>query len=222
MDKIRVYLEIGKQKTFAGAIDWPGWNRSGKDEKLALQILLTYSSRYADAIRTSGLVFSLPASVDELLVVERFSGNASTDFGVPSLAPSGDMDPVSDEELARFKALLQACWHRFDEIAASAVGKELRKGPRGGGRDLDKIIEHVRLAETAYIGKIGGKFDGKNRIEFPMLRQAVLQALEAVTKGHVPQTGPRGGKLWSPRYFVRRAAWHMLDHTWEIEDRLPN
>jgi hypothetical protein len=26
-------------------------------------------------------------------------------------------------------------------------------------------------------------------------------------------------KLWSPRYFVRRSAWHALDHAWEIEDR---
>jgi hypothetical protein len=26
---------------------------------------------------------------------------------------------------------------------------------------------------------------------------------------------------WPPRYVVRRAAWHVLDHAWEIEDRIP-
>ena len=31
----------------------------------------------------------------------------------------------------------------------------------------------------------------------------------------------RVAKPWSPRYAVRRAAWHVLDHAWEIEDRTP-
>jgi hypothetical protein len=35
----------------------------------------------------------------------------------------------------------------------------------------------------------------------------------------LPAAGPRGGKIWSVRYFVRRTAWHALDHAWEIEDR---
>jgi hypothetical protein len=35
-----------------------------------------------------------------------------------------------------------------------------------------------------------------------------------------PERVPRSGKLWTPRYFVRRTAWHALDHAWEIEDRL--
>ena len=32
--------------------------------------------------------------------------------------------------------------------------------------------------------------------------------------------GPRGGSIWTPRYYVRRSTWHTLDHTWEIEDRI--
>ena len=35
-----------------------------------------------------------------------------------------------------------------------------------------------------------------------------------------PLPDPRTTKRpWSPRYAVRRAAWHVLDHAWEIEDR---
>ena len=50
-------------------------------------------------------------------------------------------------------------------------------------------------------------------------RSVVLDALSrAVTEG-LPEKGPRGGALWTPRYFVRRTAWHALDHAWEIEDR---
>jgi len=37
-----VYLESGSRRTFAGAIDWPGWCRSGRDEASALEALLSY------------------------------------------------------------------------------------------------------------------------------------------------------------------------------------
>ena len=35
-----------------------------------------------------------------------------------------------------------------------------------------------------------------------------------------PGRSRSGGARWTPRYFVRRAAWHVLDHAWELEDRL--
>jgi hypothetical protein len=49
----------------------------------------------------------------------------------------------------------------------------------------------------------------------------MLDGLTAAAQGKIPAQGPRGGKRWSPRYFVRRVAWHVLDHAWELEDRLP-
>jgi hypothetical protein len=52
------------------------------------------------------------------------------------------------------------------------------------------------------------------------LSQADAKALAVAASGEMPETGPRGGALWKPRYFVRRSAWHILDHAWEIEDRL--
>jgi hypothetical protein len=39
-------------------------------------------------------------------------------------------------------------------------------------------------------------------------------------RGELAERGPRGGIRWPARYYVRRAAWHVLDHAWEIEDRL--
>jgi hypothetical protein len=36
----------------------------------------------------------------------------------------------------------------------------------------------------------------------------------------VPERGPRGGAIWSARNYVRRIAWHVLDHAWEIEDKV--
>jgi hypothetical protein len=44
--------------------------------------------------------------------------------------------------------------------------------------------------------------------------------VRASARGEIPAKGPRGGLRWTARYFVRRLSWHILDHAWEIEDRM--
>ncbi|MCZ7571512.1 MAG: hypothetical protein M5U01_23440 [Ardenticatenaceae bacterium] len=219
-----VYLEIGKKRTFAAAIDWPGWCRSGRDEGSALQALLDSAPRYERAVRAAGLGFRAPADGSAFAVIERLAGSTTTDFGAPDAAPSSDMRPLDDTELRRFQALLKACWQAFDAAARMATGKELRKGPRGGGRDLEGIVQHVLGADAAYLARLGWRLPQTEEDDpgekLGLTRQAVLTALAAAARGEVPARGPRGGRRWTPRYFVRRVAWHVLDHAWEIEDRL--
>jgi hypothetical protein len=131
---------------------------------------------------------------------------------------------MDSAELKRSESLLRACWATFDSIAKAASGKTLRTGPRGGGRSLEKTLEHVPEAEQAYIASLGwwqssGNPDPKSR-GIAQLREAALKGIQASAAGEIPAVGPRGGKRWSPRYFVRRVAWHVLDHAWEIQDRL--
>jgi len=221
---MNVYLEIGEKRTFAAAIDWPGWCRSGKDAQSALDALATYGSRYAVVLSATHLDFQAPESSSEINVVERFAGNASTDFGAPGKIPVVDTGSVDDLQVKRLQELLKACWQTLDSVADFAAGKDLRKGPRGGGRDLESIIHHVIDADAAYIRKVGWNFklgsDYDWKVEFPRTRQAIIKALESAAHGEISPTGPRGGTRWPARYFVRRVAWHVLDHAWEIEDRL--
>ncbi len=223
-NKVDLYLEVGKKRTFAGAVDWPGWCRSGRDEALALQALDAYGPRYARVLSAARLGFRAPADPDAFAVVERLKGNATTDFGTPGIAPSSDKRPVDDAELRRMQAILKACWRTFDKAVSAAQGKELRKGPRGGGRDLDKIVEHVLGADEGYLSALGWKFkpDRSKDLQKQLVsvRRAVLEGLAAAARGETPKRGPRGGARWTPRYFVRRSAWHVLDHAWEIEDRM--
>ncbi len=217
-----IYLEIGEKRTFAGAIDWPGWCRSGRDEESALQTLFAYGPRYARALRPARLGFQAPEHPAALKVVERLAGNATTDFGAPNASPADDMRPVDDAELRRFQALLKACWQACDLSAHAAAGIELRKGPRGGGRDLEAIVQHVIRAQAAYLARLGWKFSGEGGHSTEVqtqTRKTILEALASATTRVGTAYGPRGGLLWTPRYFVRRVAWHVLDHTWEIEDR---
>lgn len=219
-----VYLEAGKKRTFAGAIDWPGWQRAGRGEAAALEALLAYGPRYARVLRSTGLAFAPPAELDQLQVVETLPGNATTDFGAPAMTPAADATPVDETELQRFHLLLQACWQAFDAAVEQAAGRDLRKGPRGGGRDLDQIVGHVIEGDASYLRRVAWKM-GKTPAETPeealvRTRRAILDALDAAVREGLPERGPRGGAIWTPRYFVRRVAWHALDHAWEIEDRL--
>ena len=221
---IKVYLEVGQKRTFAGAMDWPGWCRSGRDEESALQALVDYGPRYARILRTKKFGFHAPIKTSAFSIVERLEGNATTDFGAPGLAPSRDGDPVTEKELKQFQELLKACWRALDAATKSAAGKKLRKGPRGGGREVKGIIEHLLGSDSGYLSSLGWKAEAGDTADhsqaLKQTRKAILEGLTAAAHGEIAERGPRGGIRWTPRYFVRRVAWHVLDHAWEIEDRI--
>jgi len=217
----RVVVEHGTKRIFASAVDWPGWARSGRDERAALETLLAYAPRYSSVVARAKLGFVPPADLGSLQVIERVHGNATTDFGAPGVAAKADATVVDAAELARLRRLLTAGWRAFDAGVASARGKTLRAGPRGGGRSLTAIVAHVRDAEAGYLSGLGWPFkssaSGRELIE--QTRSAVLEGLAASAGGKIAAKGPRGGIRWKPRFFARRLLWHALDHLWEIEDR---
>lgn len=221
-----VFLEAGPKKVFAGAIDWPGWCRSAKTEDAALEALAAYGGRYRAAIGP-GFRFVPPSDPGALTIVERLKGDSGTDFGVPSVEAKADLRAVDEHELRRLSGILSAAWSTFDATAARAVGHELEKGPRGGGRDLDAIVGHVFEAEVAYARQLGvptrdaeaRALSGGARMN--EVRRLAIDLLAVRAGGGEPPENPRRrSAYWSPRYFVRRSAWHALDHAWEIEDRV--
>lgn len=211
---IEVWLEVGKRKSFAGAVQWPGWARAGKTTDLALENLLTYGGRYATVVKKVSKL-KVPKSVEDLDVVVELEGNATTDFGAPGALADFDQDELKGAQLKRQIQILKACWAALDSSVSAAEGKTLAKGPRGGGRDAKKMVSHVLGAEFDYLSAMGWKIQQKEA------RGAFEEALRAKAAGEIPDRGPRGGTRWPARFYVRRSAWHILDHAWEIEDRLP-
>lgn len=209
---IAVYLELGTKRAFAAAFDWPGWCRVAKTEDQALEALAAYLSRYQPVVTLAGLV--VPGS--EFEVAERVAGSKTTDFGAPAAVPARDADPLSAEQAGRLVALVQACWTFLDQVAA-ATPAALRKGPRGGGRDRDHMLQHVLGAEAAYAGKIGIRRTQPQVGDTAAIgeaRAAILAVLGAPSPG-----GPLRDGGWPARYAARRIAWHVLDHAWEMQDR---
>jgi hypothetical protein len=217
MTKVPVYLEVGAKRVFAGSFDWPGWGRFdkgfGKGEEAALEALAAYADRYSVVAQEAGL--KLPAKVD-FEVAERLPGNATTDFGAPGGVAKRDGEPVGRREAEKMVALLAAAWRVFDRVAAKAPA-QLRKGPRGGGRDRDKMVRHVVESEFGYARVIGIK----RRVPEPGDAATVAAVREEVAAvlGRPSDGGPLAPKGWPARYAARRFAWHVLDHLWEMEDR---
>lgn len=219
---VPVYLEVGTKRVFAAALDWPGWCRSGPDEDHALRTLLDYAPRYAKALSKAAHSFAAPADPKGFRVVERLTGDATTDFGAPGAVPEADGKALSEAELDRLLPVLSACWEAFDATARGATSKTLRPGPRGGGRDVKRMQAHVLDADAAYVGQLGGRFRSTGKevgAELHRVHEVFVETLRLRIRGELPAVGPRGGARWSPRYAVRRSAWHALDHAWEIEDR---
>jgi hypothetical protein len=209
---VAVSVEATPKKVFATAVDWPGWSRSGKTEELALAALADHARRYAVAAAEARLPFE-PGDYE---VVERTDGGRGTDFGVPSSITDLDRRPVDAAEAERQARLVEAAWTVFARVAAGAPA-ELRKGPRGGGRDRDKMVGHVAESDTYYareIGISGKRPDPTDRPEIDALRATMLEILRRSSDG-----SPLAGRTWTARYAARRIAWHALDHAWEMEDR---
>jgi hypothetical protein len=206
-----VFIEAGKKRVFACALDWPGWARSAKTEQLALETLTDYLPRYAPVVHRAGL----PPPGTGLRVVERAEGTAGyTDFGVPGIVAERDRRPLTATDGARLAALLEACWAELDQVAATAP-ELMRKGPRGGGRDRDQIVEHVIGAEAAFARKLGVRPPAK-----PSLAgQAAVAAMRSAIVAALRESPRELAGSWPARYAVRRIGWHVLDHAWEMADK---
>ncbi|HLH63234.1 MAG TPA: hypothetical protein VKV20_16250 [Ktedonobacteraceae bacterium] len=207
-----IYLELAPKKAIAWSLEWPGWCRIRPNENAAIQALIDTAPRYRRIAQRAGLDFA----PGDLLVVERLQGDSNTAWGVPSVLAPTETSPIDVATAQRNVALLRAAWDILEEVVATSPA-ELRKGPRGGGRDRDEIRQHVIEAERMYARKIGVRHK-----PFAMNDKDLLTAMreEIATTLSQPSTGePLVPGGWNAGYAVRRMAWHVVDHIWEIEDR---
>lgn len=202
----------------AFAVDWPGWSRGATTTELALETLDAYRERYRPVAVLAGLAQEFDAS-GPLDVVEDRVGTGSTDFWGISFSPSAsEPDPMSEPELDRAISLLQASWAFFDGVAAR-VSPEMRTGPRGGGRDRDRIIRHtIRTESEDFAKKVGLRIPDEAALTPEGLRQhreAYVAAMRSYNAGEVK----RRMRSWTLPYLIRHSAFHNLDHAWEMEDK---
>jgi len=217
---IRTVIERGPKgkRSVAFAIDWPGWSRGAKSPELALEMLESYRKRYRPIARLAEMASEFDAA-GPLEIVEDRVGTGSTDFWGISFSPSAtEHGPLDEAELDRRLTLLRASWSYFDGVAAR-VSPVMRKGPRGGGRDRDRIIRHVIRNESEdFANKVGLRIPEEGALTPEALRQYredYVEAIRAYNAGKVD----RPMRSWTLPFLIRHSAYHTLDHAWEMEDK---
>jgi hypothetical protein len=217
---VRTVIEHGPKdkRSVAFALEWPGWSRGAKSAELALDMLESYRVRYRPITGLAGMAHEFDAS-GPLEVVEDKVGTGSTDFWGISFAPaSSEQDPMGEAEFERAITLLRACWEFFDGVAAR-VSPEMRKGPRGGGRDRDRIISHtIRNESEDFATRVGLRIPEGAALTPDGLRQhreTYVAAMRAYNAGEFTQPM----KSWTLPFLIRHSAFHTLDHAWEMEDK---
>src|SRR5260370_25478219 len=154
--ELRVTLEIGPKgkKVVAVAPDWPGLERGAKTGEAAIEKVQSYLPRYVQVAKLAGMDAEF-AAITTVDMVEHYPGMSSTDYwGVSFAFSSIDRQDLSSAELDRELTLMQACWAFFDEVRLR-VSAQMQKGPRGGGRDRDQIVQHTLAAEQDMAAKLG-------------------------------------------------------------------
>lgn len=216
-DELRVTLEVGPKgkRVVAVAADWPGLQRGAKTEEAAVERLLSYLPRYAAVARLAGMDadFATGATAN---VIERYPGNGSTDYwGISFTFSNIDRQAMSSDELERELALMRASWAFFDDVR-SRVSAELRKGPRGGGRDRDRIVRHTVVSEYAMAKKVGIPAPEEAEVTEEGLQANRDAYCQAIREYHAEG---KMARKWPLRYLIRHTAFHTLDHSWEMEDK---
>ena len=217
---VRTVVERGPKgkRSVAFSIDWPGWSRGSKTSELALETLEAYRERYRPVMSLAGMAREFDAA-GPLEIVEDRVGTGSTDFWGISFSPcSAEQGPMTDAELERRITILRACWTYFDGVAAR-VSPEMRKGPRGGGRDRDRIIRHtIRTESEDFAKQVGLRIPEGAALTPDGLRshrETYVAAMRAYNAGEVK----RRMRSWTLPYLIRHSAYHTLDHAWEMEDK---
>jgi hypothetical protein len=217
---VRTVLESGpKAKRFvAFALDWPGWSRGAKDADLALETLESYRERYRPIAQIAGMAGEFEAA-GPLEITEERVGTGSTDFWGISFSPSStEHGSMTDAEFDRAITLLRSCWEFFDGVAAR-VSPEMRRGPRGGGRNRDQIIRHtIRNESEEFAKQVGIRIPEEAALSPAGLQQHrkdYVIAMRAYNAGEVT----RKMRSWTLPFLIRHSAFHTLDHAWEMEDK---
>jgi len=217
---VRTVIEHGPKdkRSVAFSLDWPGWNRGGKTGELAFETLESYRERYRPIADLAGMAAEFDAA-GPLEIVEDRIGPGSVDFwGISFSASSTEHGPLTDAEFDRGITILKACWAFFDGVAAR-VSPEMRKGPRGGGRDRNRIIRHtIRTESEDFAKQVGLRIPEEGALTPEGLknhRETYVAAMRAYNAGEVEKKM----RSWTLPFLIRHSAFHTLDHAWEMEDK---
>ena len=151
-------------------------------------------------------------------VVEDTVGTGSTTSRACRSHPARPSTERLDKpELERPTTLLRACWAFFDDVADGSRRDAQRAA--GGGRDRNRIVRHtIRTESEEFAKQLGLRIPEEGALTPDGLRrhrESYLAAIRAYNDGQIK----RPMRSWTLPFLIRHSADHMLDHTWEMQDK---
>ncbi|MFN2197283.1 MAG: DinB family protein [Anaerolineales bacterium] len=223
----RIGLEIFPGgRALAWALEHPGCFAGGETADEALEALPGVFEDYTTWIHQHSGAPWLPLEPGEYQLEETWEVYTIDDEY--ELAEEGyqvnawflhDWKPLSIEDIKRGRQLLE--WSHAELLASAAgLSPEARQVRLPGERwHVLGILAHVGGAEWWYLNNLGLSFPRAELPEDPDERlartQAELNRRLPLLAGDQLVVGV-DGEFWSPRKLLRRAVWHVRDHTHHI------
>jgi hypothetical protein len=207
------------EKSIAWVFDHPGCFSYGSDDKEAIlrvpQALVAYQEWIGKHTEESWLSDLGDFDIRLIEALEKpQDGSESLDWF------QNDKQPLNEIEAEHGIKLLG--WSRTDllDIALSFSDKELDQRFEGERWSIRGIVEHIANAETWYLDRLGlaeGLKDLKENDAFAHILKVRNRTVEVLPllAGNA-EIREVDGEPWSGRKFLRRTAWHEMDHIGHI------
>jgi len=235
MTKYSLYLESGPKhkKTMVHVLDLLGCIAQGSTTKSALEstpeairTYLRFLERHGEAVRPAGAITTV---VEAHITKGTWLGNGDP---TPGFAP--DFKPLSTQN--RSIHLQRLAWMQSDllELIRDETQEQLRLEPKGGGRSIHHILQHMAESQAVYlrsvVGPVAGLSEALKAVQnegpdsLPLTLSTVWDItnarLESLTDDERKQSVTHGQVVWTARRCMRRMLEHSWEHLLEISERL--
>ncbi len=234
MTKCALYLESGpmRKKTMVHVLDLLGCIAQGPTTEAALEAAPEAIRAYLHFLRRHGEAVE-PENTFTTAIAVHVTEGIWLGNGDPTPGFAPDFQPLSTKDLNIY--LRRLAWLRDDllKLIRDIPRRRLVAEPKGTGRSIYQILEHIAAAQCMYLRYAVGKVDGlsdalKTVQQGPEDLHAALTRLwqissarwEVMTEAERGQLVKHGQVTWTARRGLRRMLEHDWEHMTEIAERL--
>jgi predicted RNase H-like HicB family nuclease len=234
MTKYALYLESGprQRKTMVHVLDLLGCIAQGPTTEAALEVTPEAIRAYLRFLRQHGEAVK-PEEEFTTEIAEHITEGTWLGYGDPTPGFGTDFQPLSAKDWSIYLRRLDWLHSDLLYLVRDLPRKRLVNEPKGKGRSLYRILEHIAESESVYlrytVGKVDGLTDALRAIrqapdDLPVALARVWQIagarLARMTEVERRKRVKHGQVTWTARRGLRRALEHDWEHLLEIAERL--
>ena len=235
MTKYSLYVESGPKlkKTMVHVLDLLGCVAQGPTTEAALESTPEAIRTYLRFLEAHGETVRPNGAINTVVAVHVKKG-AWLGNGDPTPGFAPDFKTLSTQD--KIINLQHLAWMQIDllELIRDVTQEQMLVAPKGGGRSIYDILEHMAESHVIYLRYLVGNVDGLPQAlkavqkEGPDSLPLTLSDLWDITNSRLAALSdaerkvlvPHGQVMWSARRAMRRMLEHEWEHLMEISARL--